>query len=298
MIDLRYHIASIVAVFLALGLGVLIGSTIVGDNLIVDQQKKMLDRLETQFYVLREQENILNEENQYQKKIIADYENYSQLLLPALLKERLTGYNVAIVVTGSQDIPAGMLNALSVAGVNVVSKTVVLANLSLDDPELCRKLIDFYGLDAGADRDSLRNHIAVSAASIIMNQGDAGALAFLQQNELVKFNGDNTIMPNGLIVLGGSNNLDTFFANSFDQSLIDFALNTGCKVFGVESSEVSYSYMENYQKKNISTVDDIDLSPGQISLVFAMEGEPGHYGIKSTAQKFMPSLPLESIKGN
>lgn len=298
MIDLRYHIASIVAVFLALGLGVLIGSTIVGDNLIVDQQKKMLDRLETQFYVLREKETELIEDNEYQKKIIADYENYSQLLLPALVKERLSGYNAAIVVAGSQDIPAGMLNALSVAGVNVVSKTVVLANLSLDDSELCARLIDFYGLDAEADRDSLRNYIAVSAASIIMNQGDAGTLAFLEENELVKFNGDNTIMPNGLIVLGGSNNLDTFFANSFDQALIDYVLNTGCKVFGVESSEVRYSYMETYQKKNISTIDDIDLSPGQISLVFAMEGEPGHYGIKSTAQKFMPSLPLESIKGS
>ena len=45
MIDIRYHIASIVAVFLALGLGVLIGSTIVGDDLLVDQQKKLLDRL-------------------------------------------------------------------------------------------------------------------------------------------------------------------------------------------------------------------------------------------------------------
>ena len=39
MIDLKYHIASIVAVFLALGLGVIIGSTIVGDDLLVDHNK-------------------------------------------------------------------------------------------------------------------------------------------------------------------------------------------------------------------------------------------------------------------
>ena len=54
MIDLKYHIASIVAVFLALGLGVIIGSTIVGDDLLVDQQQKLIERLEEQFYTLKD----------------------------------------------------------------------------------------------------------------------------------------------------------------------------------------------------------------------------------------------------
>ena len=57
MIDLRYHIATIVALFLALAAGILIGSTIVGDDLLVEQQKKSIDRLEEQFLSLREQEN-------------------------------------------------------------------------------------------------------------------------------------------------------------------------------------------------------------------------------------------------
>ena len=56
MIDLRYHIATIIALFLALAVGILIGSTIVGDDLLVEQQKKSIDRLEEQFLSLREQE--------------------------------------------------------------------------------------------------------------------------------------------------------------------------------------------------------------------------------------------------
>ncbi|HZJ84339.1 MAG TPA: copper transporter, partial [Syntrophomonadaceae bacterium] len=55
------------------------------------------------------------------------------------------------------------------------------------------------------------------------------------------------------------------------------------------------SYIGHYQNYNITTIDNVDLSPGQISLILAMEGEPGHYGIKDTAQKFMPSLPVQSI---
>lgn len=69
------------------------------------------------------------------------------------------------------------------------------------------------------------------------------------------------------------------------------------KVYGVESSQTSFSYMEEYQKNNISTVDNIDLSLGQIALIYAMEGEPGNYGIKPTAKRFMPSVPVEAIGG-
>jgi hypothetical protein len=95
MIDLKYHIASIVAVFLALGLGVIIGSTIVGDDLLVDQQQKLIERLEEQFYTLKDRENELLEDNNYKEQLLYNYENYSQALLPAVVNGRLKDYKVA-----------------------------------------------------------------------------------------------------------------------------------------------------------------------------------------------------------
>ena len=126
MIDLRYHIASIVAVFLALALGILIGSTIVSDNLIVEQQKKMIDRLEEQFYALRDSEAVLTAENQRQSKIISNYENYSQTLLTSLVNGKLGGLQIGVIITGDSDLPAGMINALASADADILSKTVVL----------------------------------------------------------------------------------------------------------------------------------------------------------------------------
>ena len=116
MIDLKYHIASIVAVFLALGLGVIIGSTIVGDDLLVDQQQKLIERLEEQFYTLKDRENELLEDNNYKEQLLYNYENYSQALLPAVVNGRLKDYKVAVIVTGDSEIPAGMINAISMAG--------------------------------------------------------------------------------------------------------------------------------------------------------------------------------------
>lgn len=155
MIDLKYHITSIVAVFLALGLGILIGSSIVGDNLIVDQQQKIIDRLEEQFYVLRDRDKKLEADNEYKDTIIKNYENYSQTVLPLLVAGRLPGYKAAVIVTGDSEVPAGMASALSTAGAEVVSKTVVLANMNLDSAELRESLIDFYGLEEEASRDTL-----------------------------------------------------------------------------------------------------------------------------------------------
>ena len=297
MIDLRYHIATIVALFLALAAGILIGSTIVGDDLLVEQQKKSIDRLEEQFLSLREQEKVLSEANIFQTNMLANYENYNQAMLPVLVKNRLKGMNVAVVVSGGSDIPAGMLNSLTIAGANIVSKTVVVEEASLKNADLRSELIDYYQLDPASDANALRYQVATSVAALINNQADANVAAFLQDKGLVKLSGTNEIPIQAVILVGGTEDPNMFLASSFDQGLITHCQEKDLKVFGVETSQTSLSYMEEYQKNNISTVDNIDLSLGQIALVYALEGEPGHYGIKPTAKRFMPSVPFESLGG-
>lgn len=297
MIDLRYHIASIVAVFLALALGILIGSTIVGDNLIVEQQKKMIDRLELQFYDLRESESILSSDNLRLNKIISNYENYSQSLIPALVKGRLEGTQIGVIISGDNELPAGMINALSSAGAAIVSKTVVLSGLSLQDEEVRKRVIEFYGLETDSENDVLRQHIARSVATVIENNGEPEVVEFLQNNNLIKFSGANKTPLAGVIILGGANDYSFYFADSFDSALIDELNSNSIKVYGVEQYQAVYSYMEQYSQKNISTIDNVELSLGQISLVFAMAGEPGNYGMKTTAKKLMPTLPVEGVWG-
>lgn len=292
MIDIRYHVATIVAVFIALGLGVLIGSTIVGDSLLVEQQNLMIDRLEEQFNSLRERESQLAAANESKNQIISNYENYSQAMLPSLVDKRMQGYRVSVVVTGDSEIPAGMINALSIAGVEVLSKTVVLSNMKLDNQDMREQIKQFYGIEDTVSRDVLREHMAATVAAVLMNQNPEGAVPFLQNNDLVKFSGNYEAPADGVILVGGAAKLENYFARSFDQATISHLVAGGIKVFGVESSGVAYSAMMDYQQNNISTVDNIDMSPGQISLILTMEGEAGHYGIKETAQKFMPTIPV------
>jgi len=292
LIDLKYHIASIVAVFLALGLGVLIGSMIVGDNLLVDQQQKMVERLEEQFYQSKDRESELVADNEYKEQIIVNYENYSQALLPAVVTGRLEEYKVAIIVTGDSEIPAGMINALSMSGAQVVSKTVLLSKMTLSDEETSGRAVEFYGLLDSDSKAMIRQSIADSVAGIILNQGEEGAVGFLQQNELIKFSGANEMPVDEIIIVGGANNFSNCCVDDFDSRLIEDFISADKRVFGVESTQVNYSYIGVFQEHNISTIDNIDKSPGQVSLILAMEGEAGHYGVKATAQKFMPTIPV------
>ena len=46
MLNLRYHVVSLVAVFLALGIGVIMGATVI-DRVTVDQLRNRLDSVES-----------------------------------------------------------------------------------------------------------------------------------------------------------------------------------------------------------------------------------------------------------
>jgi len=296
MIDLRYHIVSIVGIFLALGLGILIGSSIVSDDLMVAQQQKIIDRLEQQFSTLREQESKLVAESAAKTRTINNYENFSQGMLTPIVKDHLQGVNLAVIVSGDQEIPAGLLNSLAISGANVNTQTVVLNNINMKDAALRQRLIKFYGAEAGVTSDILRQKVAASLGLLLTNKLDGEGKKMLEANNLIKSSGIYSNPIDTVILIGGTNKLGSSFPESFDTSLINTLLAAGKRVVGVESSRVKFSYMETYQKYNMITIDNIDLSLGQISLVLAMTGEPGDYGTKSTATKFMPSVPVEYLR--
>lgn len=296
MIDLKYHIVSIVAIFLALGMGILIGSSIVSNDVMVVQQQKIIDSLEAQFSSLREHESTLLAEDVKKSKMINNYENFAQGMLAPIVEGRLKSRNVAVVVSGTEVIPSGLLNTLTLAGANVNSQTLVLENINMKDSKLRHKLIAYYGADANVTSDILRQKVAESLGLLVNNKVDPALSKFFSENNLIKISYTNNNSVDTVVLIGGSDTLGQSFPEGFDSTIIKTLLQEGKQVIGVESSNVKLSYMKSYQKFNISTVDNIDLSLGQISLVLAMAGEPGNYGTKSNATKFMPGLPVELMR--
>lgn len=293
MVDLKYHIVSIVAVFIALGMGILIGSTIVSNDVMVMQQQKLINSLERQFADLREHESTLMAEDVKKSKMITNYENFAQSMLVPVVTDQLKGRNVAVVVSGNQAMPSGIINTLSLAGANINNQAMVLENINMKDSKLRTKLIDYFGLDNNTTSDVLRQQIAQALALLVTNRADPALNVFLNENKLIKMTNTNNNPIDTVILIGGSDTLGQSYPEGFDSMLIKTLLENGIQVIGAESSKVKFSYMKYYQKFNISTIDNIDMSVGQISMVLALDGQPGNYGIKTYATVFMPVLPEE-----
>jgi len=293
MVDFKYHIVSIVAIFLALAMGILIGSTIVSNDVMVAQQQKIIDRLEEQFADLREHESTLMAEDVKKSKMITNYENFAQSILVPVVAGQLEGRNVAVVVSGGQAIPSGIINTLTLAGANVGSQAMVMENINMKNSKLRARLIDYFALESNTTSDILRQKVAESLALMVTSQADPALSAFFDENKLVKITYTNDNPIDTVILIGGSDTLVQSFPEGFDSTLIKKLLEDGIQVIGTEGSQVKLSYMKYYQKFSISTIDNIDMSVGQISLVLALNDQPGNYGIKTNATVFMPVLPQE-----
>jgi hypothetical protein len=270
---------------------------LIGGDVVAEQQKKILDQVQAEFEVLRGQKNELTAENTYKTSVIGYYDELTREMMPPLVRNRLGGYRLALVVTGGSQLPPEMLNTLGLAGAQVTSTTVFLPDFALVQPELRLKVCQYLKVPTDTPQDELQKKLSSLVAQTIVSDENADAIDFLKSNHLVKMNGQFGVPVNGVIVVGGANNVKQSFPASIDVPVIETLGTAQVDVYGVEAGNAAKSHMEQFQKYDITTVDDIDLTVGQIALVLAMSGEPGNYGIKKTAQKFMPALPVEYLGG-
>jgi len=116
MLDMRYHIASLVAVFFALAIGILLGTVIVDKGVLVNQQQALVKRIETNFNELREENRMLRDEVGEQRK-------FATQVIPLAIEGRLDKQNVGVIVTADagDEIVSGLIDGFKKAGATASS---------------------------------------------------------------------------------------------------------------------------------------------------------------------------------
>lgn len=123
MIDFRYHVVSIIAVFLALGTGIVLGSTAL-DRPIIDDLK-------------RRTEGLAQDKEEQQQQILdlrsdaADDQAFATAIAGIVLPGRLTGQRVSVVMapTASKDVRDSLVAAVRQAGGRVSAQIRLLPRL-------------------------------------------------------------------------------------------------------------------------------------------------------------------------
>ena len=163
MIDLRYHLASLIAVFIALGIGMLIGNSFVG-LASAEAQTPLLKRLERNVGEVREQVQAIQEENATLRDQINDHERAIRSLSPRVLGGLLKNRHVALVIVGRPEPPetaTQLSSLLTAAGASVVSTTQLPVNwLPRDDEARAQMLRLFNVVASDTDRQDASRVLA------------------------------------------------------------------------------------------------------------------------------------------
>jgi len=292
MFDMRYHIASLVAVFFALAIGILLGTVIVDKGVLVDQQKSIVKRIETSFDEIRT-------ENQRLRTEVANEKRLSNQLIQLAIKDRLKGGNIVVLTTTdvSDDVIESIMDNIRKAG--ATSNNIRIVDSYRVTEQTISQVQQYFTVRLTADNakqvmiKKLIDDLAQSAESTTTpNRNTVYKVPYIVQIKnmgIIKTDITNSTPPRpvtGVVIVGGANSEMNPFET--DLAIIEQLKALRIRVVGVETSSCKKSYMKTYQATGIPTVDNIDQPAGMISMIFALAWTDGNFGTKSTAQRLLP----------
>ena len=160
VIDFKYHIVSIVAVFLALAVGIVLGTNVLSGD--------VLKNLKTQTSDLRKEAQDLRAQNQQQQGELSSNEDFLVGLEPMAVAGRLTGQHVAVVTAPNapKSVRDSAVKTLGDAGAIVTVK--VDLDSSYNDPAQATTLDALLkSLATPAFDPTAAGDVAARAASVL-----------------------------------------------------------------------------------------------------------------------------------
>ncbi len=309
MISFRFHLISLVAVFLALGLGVLTGTTVINRG-IVTQLENQTEDLSGQLDGIREEVRDL----QALRDLWADFGEEAR---EPLLAGRLAGSRVLVIAQDGTDDASidGLLAALRSAATtpeDVIGPIFLTGRMALRSEGERADLAEILGMVGSDDPDSLRAQAASLLADrlafgaggnqILEELLSAGFLIDegrrLEDVDLRALGGPGQVV---VAVAGGpagsAMNPEGFLVPLVGQlARAEATVAAGEPVDGEEEEPefVSLIRTDGDLASRIATQDNLDQMPGQIGMVVAIEdlvdGVAGHYGVKDGATRPFPEL--------
>jgi hypothetical protein len=307
VISLRYHVVTIVAVFLSLALGLLAGSAFVQPRL-VDQLKKQTDDLRTEARDLRSEITDLRSQ-------VATLGGFADAALPFLTEGRLVATPVVIVAQeGVQDsVIAESQRALNAGGANVIATLSARAKLASLNEADRRQLAQILGRPDVAP-EALPGLAASAIAARLSTPGkrpdpadpdvlhellSAGFLtpigSQVSDGTLEQIGGPTQVV---VVLSGGPSERPSIAPETFVVPLIQALEVAGLAVAAGQSRDSAFAFVEQLRADGtdgIVTIDDLDAGMGGAALVLGLQrlivsGLGGAYGLADGAEVLPPPL--------
>ena len=326
MIDFRYHLVSIVAVFLALAIGIVLGSTE-----LQGPAYSFLDRTTAKLQNELDQATTQRDTAQQQN---AQDDLYAQAVEPAVLRNLLTGQRLLIVTEpGAQSsVVSGISTAANDAGASVTGQINLAPKFfdtsgttqdSLNQTTLAVAQGDNLTLDTSATYQQQATQLIASeilakstgsSSSVSSGSQSAGSdqatnagtmLQAYAQSQFLSITGQPGGPATLAIVVTPQNAPSDGSADQLDQVLVPLVQELAAKsaatvVVGSSAGSGAGSPIALLRSNNVSsqvsTVDDADLVSGQTVAIQALAaqiatGKAGSYGFASNGATAVAPSP-------
>ena len=289
MFDLRYHVASLAAVFLALVIGILVGVGISGRGFVDDLER---DRLNGDIAELRGQLEVANDQVEDLERRQEAAQEFVESAYPVLVERRLAGKRIAVLVVGSFDptLDAVTEAVADESGGRLARVRAVRVPLPVEEVESALRSQDAFGGYVGEEelgnlgRDLGRELVTGGETPL----WDALAPELVEQRAF-----ESTEEADAVVVIRSVEPQQAETAR-FLAGLYSGVASLGKPAVGVEASRVEQSAIPVFQRHSLSTVDGIDTPVGRLALVLLLGGaKEGDYGVRDTADGILP--PIEPL---
>jgi Copper transport outer membrane protein, MctB len=278
----RYHATSLIAVFLALAVGILIGAEFGGDAL-TETRKNLEQSLVGNLQDARSHADDLSGE-------LGRADEFDEKVYPVLTSERLQGKQIGVIAMGGlpSEITSAVEDALGPTGATLVGVGVVREPVDMSG--LASELSNTRFAELRTETEQLTElGIGVGRQIVI-----GGTLPELVRGSMFsRASGEFGPLDAVIIVRSqpeGMGPVQRSTANQLESALLKGITATRVPTVGVESTTTEPSSISFFQSNSLSTVDDIDTTAGKVALVSALNGAEGSFGVKSSADRLLPEL--------
>lgn len=281
----RYHATSLIAVFIALAVGILVGAEFGGNalnNTRKDLEHSLVGNLQDERSRVEELQADLNRSDEFSERVY-----------PVLTRGRLQGRRYAIVALGGLPSPVTeeVEEALAPTGGRLVGVGVV------------REPVDVNGLaeDLAKTRFSALRSNSDQLSELGTGLGRqlviGGTLPEVVRGHLFSRASGGFAALDGVIVVRDQPEdmgpVQKEKAGQLEEALMSGITATRVPAVGVETSTDESSSISFFHSSDLASVDDVDLAAGKLAMVFALLGAEGSFGVKSSADRLLPDLLTE-----
>jgi hypothetical protein len=278
----RYHATSLIAVFLSLAIGILIGAEFGGDALNgtrKDLENSLVGNLQDARSRADELSGELGRSNEFGERVY-----------PVLTRDRLEGKRVAIVALGGlpSEVSSAVEEALAPSGAKLVAVGVVREPVDVGGLAGDLSQTRFFDLETNPDQ------LTALGKGLGRQLVIGGTLPEFVRGQLFsRASGSFGALDAVIVVRDQPQDMGPVQkgkASQLESALLSGMTATRTPAVGVETSNAEPSSISFFQGSDLSSVDDVDLTAGKLAMVFAMVGAEGSFGVKGSADRLLPDL--------